>query len=255
MNTILGRGLTCITQCHCLRASLRRGFIYTIQVRQPTECSSRLIAGIQSISVRGKKLFTKQPVQFIAKHKQDKIPEAFDLVYVNNMNRYYFTSQVIIYGLLLPTLCFCIYLLWADHKSLVPRLEAEGLDHPYFVIVPTTVFSVGLLIFTNAVCRRAVIRMYRNADQKTYIAVTQRWNMIQELLEFSPKDCVPQDRESLSVRHMLGGNIQIKGRTFLLRDGDFRQPMYYNELMGWDRAEEDRRAVMDDDFSKLIRKK
>lgn len=200
-------------------------------------------------------MFTKKPVQYIAKHKEDKIPESFDLVYVNNMNQYYFRCQLIIYSLLLPTLCFCVYHLWADHNCLLERLKAETLDHPYVIFVPTTVFSVGLLYFTNAVCRRAVIRMYRNADQKMYIAVTQRWNMKRELLEFTPMDCVTQDRDSLSVRHLLGGNVRIKGRTFLLQDTDFRKPMYYNELMGWDRAEEDRMGRIDDDLSRFIKKK
>ena len=202
--------------------------IYNLILFQKNHILQNVRPEISYMFSRSKIALSGKPQRFRPQHKKDDVSKEYSIIYVNNLTRTNFYAQIVIYSLSVPTLLWSAYTCAKHYQDIPFNLTATS---PAMGGILYIMFTGLLVTVLNFICRRSIYRIYHNPETDHFVAILQNWYMAKYQLPFS----IDETRyQKPSLRNGFIGNIEIKGRQFFVVGTDFKQPAYYNRLMGWE---------------------
>ncbi|VDI08283.1 Hypothetical predicted protein [Mytilus galloprovincialis] len=120
-------------------------------------------------------------------------------------------------------------------------------------VIGCSAFAIILLTCLTKVYRFTMFRMYKHIDSDLFIGVVPRWFLWTKNFTFRPAD-IKRFPPSGYIR-FVRGDVQIKGRPFVLDFAEFALPKYYNEMVGYDVEASGRKFEEDVIIEKFKRRK
>ncbi|XP_041375845.1 uncharacterized protein LOC121388537 [Gigantopelta aegis] len=195
---------------------------------QKTHILQSIQPEISYVFCRSKITPSRKPQRFRPLHAADNVSKDYSIIYVNNLLKTNYYAQIVIYSLSVPTMIWSAYLCAQNYQDIPFKLTSTS---PALGGMLYLLFNGFLVLALNFIGRRSIHRMYHNPDTDHYIAIVQNWNMVKGHLAFTADEARYQKP---SLMNGFLGNLEIKGRQFFVVGTDFKQPAYYNRLMGWD---------------------
>lgn len=188
---------------------------------------SKLTCLVNIHNIRCKVTFSTQRRKFVPQHKKDGVHPDWVCVFDNNMNRYHNWGQLFITGMAIP-----IY--GMSFNTIVSAWHLQDFSVSGGILTPGAYLLLYSILFfgVHTLCRRNIKRIYTDETASNYAAVVQDWKMRSKTITFSLDNTrrLPPGR----VWGSFFGNVNIKGRPYMLMPTDFVQPKFYNLIMGYD---------------------
>ena len=116
---------------------------------------------------------------------------------------------------------------WFPKKKSDPYDKLDNFAKTYGIWA-----CIGILTVIILYCKRFIVRMYINETDKTFTLTWRKWYWP---FRNDKLVCAPnQVQHSPHSLDFATGNTLIRGRRFILFPNDFRYPLYYNILHGYD---------------------
>lgn len=96
----------------------------------------------------------------------------------------------------------------------------------------------SLVALGHVICRRYVIRMYYDKSKKDFVGVTFNNWAPWRVRKFSCKAGDGKAVTSMPKSQWMLGNVRINNSRYILTIDDFKFPIYYNVLLGYQKADE-----------------
>lgn len=179
-------------------------------------------------------MFTPQK-HFPLKHKEDGVSSDYEMIYHNNMWKYYEYSLPATLAIMVPVLALeinALYHYYMGNIGFSPDqkfFKIHTLSDPFLFVCCTSVFFTVLLFATYKFSRLYISRLYYNSNKDHYIAIVKKGLFYKDSqLHFTHKDVKPITNKKFDI-----GNVAIKGRSFLVNGKDFGELTHYNRLLGY----------------------
>ena len=173
--------------------------------------------------------------QYKARHKEDKVHSDYSLIYHNNMWKYYQYATPVCMLLATPVLGLDLFLVYRYFTNPSTSFEVKVgdniiLSNSKVYVCVATVFMVALMISVQKLWRMYMARLYYNSKTNHYIGICPKMLYGNKQIHFSLNDVRMSKNSNNS---MFRGNLNIKGRSFLVNENDFVEMNYFNRLVGY----------------------
>ncbi|CAG2250662.1 unnamed protein product [Mytilus edulis] len=185
------------------------------------------------------------------RQEKDKVPHDFVFIFQSSYENY-----IKIIGLIVPLLSYLVGTTIFDIQSRFTDPEKEKVlidkkNVPF--VIGCSAFAIILITCLTKVYRFTMFRMYKHIDSDLFIGVVPRWFLWTKNFTFRPAD-IKRFPPSGYIR-FVRGDVQIKGRPFVLDFAEFALPKYYNEMVGYDVEASGRKFEEDVIIEKFKRRK
>ena len=163
--------------------------------------------------------------RFFPKNKYD----GKKLVYENNNGYYVGVSHASV------TSCALLAIGWNIYSYLHPenfkRDDFMDVDYPEVLVVITDAFLLFMLFGINYIRRKSLHRITYDPKKKLFEAKLYDFFLRNKCMTFKPGEVkhleIPKQRFKLVT-----GNFVINNRRFYMHTHDFKNPLYYNIMLG-----------------------